>query len=183
MEVCVPGPCRGALVACMLASGVAGLPAAAAPLRFHCAALDALPEARLTFENETLTVEENGRSIALDGSIDGRQPENYTISASGRGEVPLPEAAAMDDCLAAALKANGASATDGDSVAFLVNSCQLELAPRAAAQVADLSYQIIVMAPQPAQLFVTRTYTTPSSVTGTPLAVPEWPMRSCDPVP
>lgn len=174
---------RGALVACSLAGALIGLPATAAPLRFHCAALDATPEAELTFEDETLTVVEDGHTATLEGSVEGQPPENYTINATGQGEASLPEAAAMDGCLAAALKAQGAAATDGDTVAYLVNSCRLELAPKAVAQTADLSYQLIVMAPEPAQLFVTRTYTMPSSVTGAPIAIPEWPMRNCNLVP
>lgn len=129
------------------------------------------------------TVVENGLTATLDGSLEGEPPENYTINAFGRGEALLPEAAAMDDCLSAALKANGAAATDGDTVAYLVNTCRLELAPKAVVQPADLGYQLIIMAPDPAQLFVTRTYATPSAVTGAPIAVPEWPMRSCDLVP
>lgn len=176
-------PCRGAFVACILAGGLIALPATAAVLRFHCDALDASPEAELAFEGDTLTVVEDGRTATLAGSIEGQPPETYSINASGQGEAALPEATAMDDCLAAALKAQGAAATDGDTVAYLVNSCRLELAPKAVPQAAELSYQLIVMGPEPAQLFVTRTYTTPSVVTGAPIAVPEWPMRNCNPVP
>lgn len=179
----MPYPLRRALVACSLAGGLVGLPAAAAPLRFHCAALDATPNAELTFENETLTIVEDGRIATLEGSVGGQPPENCTINSTGQGEARLPESAAMDVCLAAALKAQGAAATDGDMVAYLANSCRLELAPKAVTQTADLSYQLIVMAPEPAQLFVTRTYTTPSSATGAPIGIPEWPMRTCNPVP
>lgn len=179
MEFGLPDRCHGArFIACILIVGLVGLPASAAPLKFHCAALDATPEAELSFEGAALTVVEDGRTATLDGSLEGAPPENYTINAFGRGE-----AASMDGCLAAALKANGAAASDADTVAYLVNNCRLELTPKAVAQAADLSYQLIVMAPDPAQLFVTRTYATPSTVIGTPIAIPEWPMRSCDLVP
>ena len=176
------GACRrGTRAACAgLALVLALTPASAADFSFRCAGADGTPDADLAFAGEVLTVVEDGRTATLVGRVEGEPPENYGISAAGRGDAMLPEAAAMDACLDKGLKAQGATAADDDAVAYVVNGCRLDLA--AVAQPADLSYQIIFMAPGPAQLFVTRTYATPSAVTGAPITVPEWPMRNCDPV-
>lgn len=160
-----------------------GVPALADGYGFHCAAKDATPEARLELQGEVLTVVEGGRTATLDASVEGEPPENFSISAAGEGEALLPAPDVMDACLAQALKTNGAAANDEGMVAYLANGCLSDLAGQAVVQKAALAYQVIVLAPDPAQLFVVRTYLSPSTVTGKPLALPEWPMRTCARVP
>jgi hypothetical protein len=115
----------------------------------------------------------------LPASLSQASAGMFAIQGWGAMETPMPDLADMDRCLGDGLKNKGMQATDRDAVAFVGNLCRLKLMPGAAVQKVAARYEITALDPKAATVFISRSYTVASSVTGEPLQLDEWPIRQC----
>ena len=173
-EKSVPGGVLIGLALSLLAGG-----ANAQEIAIACPATDLLGPLVLRFSSNTLELVDAGATATLPASLNGDPAAIYTIAASGTMTAPMPPLAAFDACLSEKLAASGLSAGNTDDVAYVANSCRLQLKDSLEPREITARLEITVMAPGEAGVFITRTYVEPSTVTGAPVELAEFPMRTC----
>ncbi len=163
----------GGLLAALLAQA-----APAAEVTFDCSALDRLEPLSFRFAGDTLEMRDSAGTAALPASLEGDLSEMFGVSAFGEAEQMVPPPAALDACLSKYMADHGLAVSD-ESVAGGLASCQVDLAAQAVRQPVDLRVTAAVIDPGTAMIFLQRTYHQPSSVTGAPLTLDEFPTRDC----
>ncbi|WP_143744685.1 hypothetical protein [Mesorhizobium prunaredense] len=165
------------------AAGIAGLflsgALSAAEIAIDCPADAGLPELVFGFAADTLSIKDASGTATLQASFHELSAGMFAIQAWGPTETPMPNLADMDRCLGDGLKKQDMQATDASAVTYLSNLCRLKLMPEATAQRIDAKYEITALDPKSATVFISRSYTVASSVTGEPLQLDEWPIRQC----
>ncbi|MHB1104470.1 MAG: hypothetical protein ACYC0C_17175 [Devosia sp.] len=131
----------------------------------------------LLFANGTLSFSEEGRTMALNGTIQNGLAGEFSITASGEMDALMPRLESLDACIATKLQAK---ATDGDALAYVLNSCRLRLASEAIRQKISATFTIASVEPGLAVIFRQRRYLHASSVTGEPVQINEFPPWNCD---
>ena len=91
----------------------------------------------------------------------------------------MPEPAALDSCLLTKLKQQSAMAKDEDAVIYSAGLCRFDLASSQTSQKVDAQLNATSLEGKTAQVFIQRTYTAPSAVSGKPVQIDEWPTRQC----
>ncbi len=154
--------------------------ARAAEIGFQCPAGSNGREAvGLTYANEVLSVSGSDGTVELPANLDGDVRAQFGISGFGPAEQMMPDPGALDACLAAGLKSHGGVASDEAAVAYELAECQATLAGALSRQRVDLHVTASVIDPGTAMVFIQRTYQVPSTITGAPLTLDEFPTRDC----
>ena len=153
---------------------------AAVNLSFQCQKSDAGAQMSIHYAAETLTVIDEHGTSSLAGFIQGDVTGIFTLSGTGAMSALMPDAMALDLCVAANLKAQAAPATDIDALAYASNACRLKLTPAGSIQNVQAQLTLTSIDKGKAMLFLQRQYMTPSAVTGKPLQRDELPVRNCE---
>lgn len=157
--------------------------ATAGGIAFTCAAGEAGTKLSLSFNADVLSVTDDKGASSVPASIQGDPEGIFTLYGSGPMEVLMPDAAALDACLSAKLKAQGVTADDKDMLAYDSSACRAMLIANGAIQQAQAQLTLTSIDKGKATLFVQHQYLTPSAVTGKPLQLDEFPTRTCDVAP
>jgi hypothetical protein len=152
----------------------------AAEILMECPATDRAPKVALRFNADILSVTDAQGTSALRGSLQPIQPGVFGIKGSGPMEAVMPDPGAFDDCLVARLKQQDASATNESAVTYVANLCRLKLLPSGSVQKVEAVFTATALDPGKATVFIQRSYTVPSKVTGKPMQLDEFPPRNCD---
>lgn len=153
---------------------------AAAGVVMECPGGEAGPKLSLTYAVGSLSITEGSSAVSLPASIQGEPAGIFTVYGSGPMFALMPEAAILDECLAAKLKQQGVTAADADMLAYWSNACRLKLMPSGSVQKVQAQLTLTSIDKGKATLFIQRQYLTPSTVTGKPLRLDEFPVRSCE---
>lgn len=145
-----------------------------------CPAVDGKPELTLSFEGATLSLSDADTSASLPAALELDPTRTlFGIRASGAMKALMPDLAAMDACVKGKLTEQAMPATDADIVGYNINSCRLRLPKLPDTQEVQAELSVTSFEPKVAQLYVANAYIAPSSVTGKPLRIDEWPIRDC----
>lgn len=153
---------------------------AATNVSFQCPQNEAGAPISIRYAAETLTVTDEHGTSSLAGFIQGDVTGIFTLSGTGAMSALMPNAMALDLCVAANLKAQAAPATDIDALAYASNACRLKLIPAGSIQNVQAQLTLTSIDKGKAMLFIQRQYMTPSAVTGKPLQLDELPVRNCE---
>lgn len=154
--------------------------AKAAEVGFQCpAGANGREALGLSYDDEVLSVSGSDGTAELPASLDGDVGAQFGISGFGPAEQMMPDPRALDACLAAGLKSHGSVANDEAAVAYELAECQATLAGALSRQSVDLHVTATVIDPGAAMVFIQRTYQAPSTITGAPLTLDEFPTRDC----
>ena len=153
---------------------------AAAEIRLDCPAPDPAAKIQLRFDADVLSITDGRGTSALQASLQTIQPGMFGIKGAGPMEAIMPDPAAFDDCVVGRLKQQDASATDPSALAYVANLCRLKLMPSGRVQRVEAAFTATALDPGKATLFIQRSFTVPSKVTGKPMQLDEFPLRSCD---
>ena len=133
----------------------------------------------LRFGADVLTLVDTERTSALPARLNGDPAGIYIINASGLIETMMPPLDALDTCLTDKLATLGFTAANADELAYAANGCRLDLKDVETLQPAQAVIEVTVMDPRSAMVFIARTYTAPSAVTGAPVELAEFPPLNC----
>jgi hypothetical protein len=170
---CMGTALRGVLLAAAAATG------AAADVHIECPATGHAPPVALRFDANVLSVTDARGTAALPGSMQELQPGSFGIRGAGAMDALMPNPAALDECLAARLKQQGASANDVSALGYVANLCRLKLTPSGSVQEVEAEFTATALDAGKATVFIQRRYKQPSKVTGAPLQLDEVPPRDC----
>lgn len=153
---------------------------AATNVSFQCPQNEAGTPISIRYAAETLTVTDEHGTSSLAGFIQGDVAGIFTLIGTGTMSALMPDAAALDLCVAANLKAHAASVADIDALAYASNACRLKLTPAGSMQNVQAQLTLTSIEKGKAVLFIQRQYMTSSAVTGKPLQLDELPVRNCE---
>jgi hypothetical protein len=153
---------------------------ASAKVAIDCPADGPTPMMSLRYDADSLSVTHASGTVALPASIQRDPSGMFSIRASGPMEASMPEPAALDQCLAAKLKEQEATAADTGTLDYVAYLCRLKLSPSGTVQKTKTVFTITALDPDKAMLFIQRRYTVPSAVTGKPIQLDEFPLRNCN---
>ncbi len=153
---------------------------AASGITMECPQGEAGAKLSLRFEANLLTVMEAENSAVLPASIQLGPSGIFTIYGFGPMEANMPEPAALDACIAAGLKTQGAAADDSGALGYAINACSVKLAPSATSQKVQAQYTLTSIDEGKATLFIQRQYLEPSVVAGKPLQIDLFPTLDCE---
>ena len=153
---------------------------AAAGLAIECPQGEAGPKLSLIYTPDAMSVTDGKGTVSLSASIQGDPAGIFTLYGSGPMDAMMPDAAALDECLAAKLAGQGVTAADADMLAYVSNACRLKLTPSGSVQKVQAQLTLTSIDKGKAMLFIQRQYLTPSAVTGKPLRLDEFPTSSCE---
>lgn len=175
--------CQGRTPMLLLAAALAGASlcsmASAAQITITCPADGTSAELKLQLDGDHLTITDANEAVSLPANFDSDPSGAFGIAASGPMSSVMPTLPDLDKCIADKLDQQGETAAAKDVVAFFVNQCRLALAPVAKKQPVTARFTINSLDPGEADLLISRDYLAPSTVTGAPLQLNEWPMRQC----
>lgn len=152
---------------------------ASAEISIECPEGEAEPNLSMIYAHDTLSVTNENSAVSLPATIQGETTGMFTVYGSGTMDAMMPEATALDECLAAELREHGATAADVDMLAYSSNTCRLKLMPSGSLQKVQSQFTLTSTDKGKAMLFVQRQYLKPSAVTGKPLQLDEFPPRNC----
>ncbi len=153
---------------------------AAAEISIECPQGEAGPKLSLIYAGDALSVRDDKGTGSLSASIQGDPAGIFTLYGSGPMDAKMPDAAALDTCLADKLKEQGVTAADTDMLTYSSNACRIKLLPTGTVQKVKAQLTLTSIDKGKAILFTQRQYLTPSAVTGKPLQLDELPVRNCD---
>lgn len=153
---------------------------AEAEIRMDCPATDHAAKMELRFDADVLSVTDARGTSALRGSLQPIAPGMFGLKGTGSMQAMMPDPAAFDDCVVARLKQQDASAADASALTYVANLCRLKLMPSGRVQAIEAEFTATALDPAKATLFIQRSYTMPSKVTGKPMQLDEFPTRNCD---
>ncbi len=151
-----------------------------ANVTFSCPEGEAGSKLLLSYANDALSIADGNVTTSLPATIQGDAAGIFTVYGSGPMDATMPEPAAMDACLSAKLKEQGVTADDKDMLAYDSNACRVELIPNGTIQKVQAQLTLTSIDKGKATLFIQRQYLTPSTITGLPLQLDEFPTRNCD---
>lgn len=166
--------------ACIALLTMAATKAEAAEILMECPATDHGAKVTLRFDADVLSVTDARGTAALPAFFQDIRPGMFGIKGSGPMEAPMPDPAALDDCLVARLKQQDASAADASALAYVANLCRMKLLPSASVQKIEAEITATALDPEKAMVFIQRRYTVPSKVTAKPIQLDEFPPRNCN---
>jgi hypothetical protein len=134
----------------------------------------------ILFADGALSFSEEGQTVALKGTIQNGPAGEFSITASGEMDALMPRLDSLDACIAAKLQEQRAKVTDGDALAYVLNSCRLRLASEAIRQKILATVTVTSVEPGEAVVFLQRRYLHASSATGAPVQIDEFPTWNCD---
>ena len=152
---------------------------AAAEILLECPATDHGPKLGLRFDADMLSVTDGRGTANLQAFLQNIRPGMFGIRGSGPMDAVMPDPAALDDCLAARLKQQDASAADASALAYVANLCRLKLMPSGSVQKVEAELTATALDPGTAMVFIQRRYMVPSKLTGKPMQLDEFPPRNC----
>jgi hypothetical protein len=163
-----------ALVSAFLCSTVS-----AAQITIICPADGPSAELKLQLDGEHLNIIDPKEPVSLAARLDSDPSGAFAIAASGPMSNTMPVLPDLDKCIAAKLKEHGETAAAKDMVIYFTNACRLALAPSATKQLVTASFIVNSFDKGQASLLISNDYLAPSTITGKPLQLNEWPMRQC----
>lgn len=153
---------------------------ALAEIALYCPGASGEKGTSLLFANGTLSFSDEGQTVALNGTIQNGSAGEFSITANGEMGALMPRLASLDVCIAAKLQEQQAKATDGDALAYVLNSCRLRLASEAIRQKIFATFTITSLESGEAVVLLQRRYLQASTVTGAPVQIDDFPPWNCD---
>lgn len=110
-----------------------------------------------------------------EAEVGGEKLKTIGIRASGSANVPMPDKAALENCLTDA----GADPSDSDIVAYHLNVCQNQVARGAVPSAIDADATVVIIDGSEAEVFITRTFKEESAAAGGRMKVDSFPPLTC----
>lgn len=163
-----------ALVSAFLCSMVS-----AAQIIIICPADGPSAELKLQLDGEHLNIIDANEAVSLPANFNSDPSGAFEIAASGPMSNTMPVLPDLDKCITGKLNQHGETAAAKDMVIYFTNECRLALAPAATKQLVTASFTVNSFDKGQASLLISNDYLSPSTITGKPLQLNEWPMRQC----
>lgn len=110
-----------------------------------------------------------------ESEVGGVKYKTIGIRANGSADVPMPDKAALENCLTSA----GADPSDSDIVAYHLNVCQNQVARGAVPAAIDADVTIAIIEGPDAEVFITRTFKEESAAAGGRMKIDSFPPLTC----